>query len=223
MFIDHKEIPRHSMNKIINGCGSGALLLSISGCMTFSGDKLSELEPIKPSASPKIEITVSPNYQYDIDVMQVVTSNKDGRMVNQRVIEQPWRDNGYISAASYVKLGKFSGNADYNLTLSGRHTVDSSTTMQIISGLTLMIIPYTVDQTYDLIYTLENVKTGKTCTASASETESLVGWLLFFPALPFSMLGSMHAMEHLSEHIYQDFVRQGAFAAPKPAENNATQ
>jgi hypothetical protein len=61
--------------------------------MTFSGDKLSELEPIKPLTSPVIEITVSKDYLYDIDVMQVITSNKDGRMVNERVIETLWEDN----------------------------------------------------------------------------------------------------------------------------------
>ncbi len=190
----------------------------LSGCMTFSGDKLSDLEPIKPSVSPTIETTVSPDYQYHIDVMQVITSNKDGRMVNERVIDIPWKDNGYISESNYVKLGQFTGTADYNLTLSGRHTVDSNTAMQIISGLTLMIIPYTVDQEYDLVYTLEHVKTGKTYTASANESESMVGWLLFFPAFPFSMLGSINAMEHLSEHIYQDFVRQGAFAPENAAD-----
>nr|WP_305907558.1 hypothetical protein [Methylomarinum sp. Ch1-1]MDP4520320.1 hypothetical protein [Methylomarinum sp. Ch1-1] len=193
----------------------------MTGCMTFSGDKLAELEPIKPLLSPIIETTVSPEYQYDIDVMQVVTRNKDGRMVNDRVIKMLWQDKGYISDSNYVELGNFTGNADYNLTLSGRHSVDSSTAMQIISGLTLMLIPYTVDQEYDLIYTLENVKTGRTYTAKAYETEAMVGWLLFFPALPFSMLGSMHAIEHLSEHIYQDFVRQGAFAPDSGSENNS--
>lgn len=210
------------MNKILKLCGFGTLMATMTGCMTFSGDKLSELEPIKPLVSPKIETTVSPDYQYDIDVMQVITSNKDGRMVNERVIELPWKDNGYISEANYVKLGEFTGNADYNLTLSGRHTVDSSTAMQIISGLTLMLIPYTVDQEYDLVYTLENVKTGKTYTAKANETESMVGWLLFFPAFPFSMLGSINAMEHLSEHVYQDFVSQGAFA-PETTGDNETE
>lgn len=207
------------MSKVFRLCRLGALIVSMTGCMTFSGDKLSELEPILPLTSPRIETTVHSDYRYDIDVMQVITSNKDGRMVNERVIELPWKDNGYISEASYVKLGQFTGNADYNLTLSGRHKVDSSTAMQIISGLTLMLIPYTVDQEYDLVYTLENVKTGKTYTARANETESMIGWLLFFPAFPFSMLGSMNAMEHLSEHIYQDFVRQGAFASESAIGN----
>jgi len=192
---------------------SVVIILSLStGCMTFSGDKLSDLEPIKPMASPSIETSVSPDYKYDIDVMQVITSNKDGRMVNDRIIDILWKDKGYISDSKYVELGSFTGNADYNLTLSGRHIVDSSTVMQILSGLTLTIIPYTVDQEYDLVYTLENTKTGNTYTTEVNETESMWGWLLFFPAIPFSMVGSMNAIEHLSEHIYQDFVKQGAFS-----------
>jgi hypothetical protein len=36
--------------------------------------------------------------------------------------------------------------------------------------------------------------------------------LLFFPALPFSSLGLSNTIERISEHVYQDFVKQGAFA-----------
>jgi hypothetical protein len=199
------------MEQVLKLCSAGILLTSMTGCMTFSGDRLSELEPIVPLISPKIETTVSKDYIYDIDVLQVITSNKDGRMVNERVIETLWESNGYISDSTYVELGNFTGTADYNLTLSGSHKVDSSNAMQIISGLTLMLIPYTVDQEYNLIYTLENVKTGKTYTAKANETESMIGSILFLPAFPFSLIGSMNSMEHLSEHIYQDLVKQGAF------------
>ena len=54
---------------------TGILLTSLTGCMTFSGEKLSELEPIKPLISPKIETTVSKDYIYDIDVRQLETNN----------------------------------------------------------------------------------------------------------------------------------------------------
>jgi len=200
-----------SMKKIYKPICTATLLLSLTGCMTFSGDKLAELEPIIPLISPKIETTVSKDYIYDINVLQVITGNKDGRMVNDRVIDILWKDNDYISESTYVELGSFTGNADYNLTLSGKHIVDSSVAMQIICGLTLMIVPSFVDQEYDLTYTLENVKTGKVYKTTVRETESMAMWLLFFPAFPFSMVGSMNAIEHLSEHAYQDFVKQGAF------------
>jgi hypothetical protein len=180
--------------------------------MTVSGNKLAELEPIEPMVSPKIEITVSKDYIYEIGEKLVITGNKDGREVNERVIETLWENNGYISDSTYVELGNFTGNADYNLTLSGSHKEDSSTVMQIINGLTLMLIPYTEYQKYKLVYTLENVKTGKTYTTKANETESMVRSILFFPALPFSMNGSVKSMKHLSEHVYQDFVKQGAFS-----------
>jgi len=180
--------------------------------MTFSGNLLAELEPIEPMVSPRIETTVSSDYKYDINVMQVITSNKDGRMVNDRIIDILWTDNDYIADSTYVKLGEFSGNADYNLTISGKHTVDSSTAMQILSGLTLLLIPSSVNEDFDLIYTLENVSTGKVYTASAKETMSTTMWILFLPALPFSLIGSLNTVEHISEHIYQDFVKQGAFS-----------
>ncbi len=201
------------MNQLSRLCSVGILLILLNGCMTVSGNKLAELESIEPMVSPKIEITVSKDFVYEVGDKQVTTSNKDGRKVNEKVIETLWKNNGYISDSSYVEYGHFSGNADYNLSLSGSHKDDSSIVMQIINGLTLMFIPYAIHQEYNLVYTLENLKTGKTYTTKANESETMVRSILFFPVFPFSMNGSMNSMKHLSEHVYQDFVKQGAFSS----------
>ncbi len=186
------------------------LLFFISGCMTFSGEKLAELKPIIPVTSPNIEESVG-DFTFHIDGGAMVTDNKAGRIINNAILEK-WKSNKYISDFTYVKKESFTGNAQYNLTLSGHQEGQSSVAMQIISGLTLLLLPSTVNTTYDLTYKLENVKTGKKYTTKVSEDMSTVLWLLYFPAFPFSFVGADNTMEHLSENIYQNFVQQGAFS-----------
>jgi len=187
-----------------------SLALLLNGCMTFSGEKLAELEAITPMESPIIEESVG-DYTFHLDGGGMVSNNKAGRLINDTLLEN-WKDNDYISDFTYVKTNKFTGNAEYNLTLSGHQEGKSSVFMQVISGLTLFMIPHSITTSYDLVYDLENVKTGQKYTTKVSEDMKSVNWLLFLPALPFSFVGANNTYERLSEHAYQDFVKQGAFA-----------
>jgi len=177
--------------------------------MTFSGEKLTELKPLIPMVSPKIEESVG-DFTFHLDGGAMVTDNKAGRIINNAILEK-WKSNKYISDFIYVKKESFTGDAQYNLTLSGHQEGQSSVAMQIISGLTLFLLPYSVNTSYDLTYKLENVKTGKKYTAKVFEDMSTVMWLLYFPALPFAFVGADNTMENISENIYQNFVQQGAF------------
>ena len=181
-----------------------------TGCMTFSGARLSDLKPIKPSITVSIEESISKDFKFHLDGGGMVTSNKAGRIINDMVLDH-WKNQKYISGYKYVELEKFTETADYNLTLKGTQMGKSSVGMQVLSGLTLMIIPHSVKTTYDLEYVLKNVKTGKTYTSKATDDVSATMWLLFFPAFPFSGLGLANTIERISEHVYQDFVKQGAF------------
>jgi len=199
------------MAHLFKVCITSFLLVSLSGCMTFSGDKLTELETIKPITSPQIEESIG-DFTFHLDGGAMVTDNKAGRMINDVILEK-WKANNYISDFTYVKKENLTGNAQYNLTLKGHQEGESSVFMQVISGLTLLIIPHTVDTSYNLIYELENVKTGKKYKTEVSENMSSINWLLFFPALPFSFIGANNTYDHLSEHVYQNFVKQGAFSS----------
>ncbi|MDF1581876.1 MAG: hypothetical protein RQ733_00780 [Methyloprofundus sp.] len=197
------------MKQLFKVCGTGLLLTTLNGCMTFSGDKLAELEPITPHVTPLIEESIG-DFTMHLDGGKMVTDNKAGRIIND-VILNNWKENNYISDFSYVSKQKFTGNAEYNLTLRGRQEGKSSVFMQVISGLTLFIIPSNMNTSYDLVYELEEVKTGKKYTTEVSEDMTSTQWLLFFPAFPFSFIGAMNTYDRLSEHAYQNFVRQGAF------------
>ena len=160
--------------------------------------------------SPVIEESIG-DFTFHLDGGKMVTSNKAGRLLNDTILEN-WKDNNYISDFTYVKKENFTGNAQYNLTLKGQQKGESSVFMQVISGLTLVLIPNTIETSYNMIYELEEVKTGKKYTAQVNENMSTTQWLLFLPALPFSFIGAMNTYERIAEHVYQGFVKQGAFS-----------
>ena len=197
------------MKQFFKICTTGFLLISLNGCMTFSGDKLADLEPITPQISPVIEESIG-DFTFHLDGGKMVTSNKAGRILNDVILDN-WEDNNYISDFTYVKTENFTGDAQYNLTLKGHQEGKSSVFMQVISGLTLFLIPNTMKTSFDLVYELEEVKTGKKYTVEVAENMSTTQWLLFFPAFPFSFVGAYTTYDRIAEHLYQGFVEQGAF------------
>jgi len=199
----------------------GLLLLPLaSGCITMSGDRLTDLEPAKPPRAPHLEQAVG-EFSFHLDGGKMVTSNKMGRLLNDEILGR-WQKAGFIAGHSYVKSSEFSGRAEYNLTLSGHQEGDSSVVMQFLSGLTLFLLPYWVNTDMDLRYTLEHVPTGRTFEAHAADDHTVVVSLMLLPAAPFTQGGRTRTMDRLAAHLYEQLESQGAFdpeswPEPEPA------
>jgi hypothetical protein len=187
------------------------LILSTTGCITVSGEQLAPLEVdvAAPADAPSIQETVG-NFSFHLDGGKMITSNKAGRIVNEKILEI-WKKRGYIEDSEYVKSSEFTGRADYNLTLSGSLYGESSIFMQFLSGLTLLIIPHSIEQKFDIQYTLEDVRTKKKYGASVEE--SYTQWSEFFLifAFPWSRNGAQAAFEAMADHIYDQLRSEGAF------------
>jgi hypothetical protein len=69
--------------------------------------------------------------------------------LNKLILDR-WQKRGLITKETYVKSSKFTGNAEYNLTLGGHQEGHSSVVMQFLSGLTLFLLPYWVNTQFDL-------------------------------------------------------------------------
>jgi hypothetical protein len=168
----------------------------------MAGDRLSDIEvralEIPP---PAIEQTVG-NYSFHLDGGKLITSNKAGREVNKLILER-WKTRGLITRETYVESSQFTGNAEYNLTLSGRQEGDSNVILQFLSGLTLFILPYWVNTEFDLVYSIEHVGSGKKFEAKASE----------------SYLTITRTYNRLADHLYQQLAEQGAFSPETLASN----
>lgn len=195
-----------------------AIALLSSGCITMAGGQLADIE-VQPLEipPPSVEQTVG-DFSFHLDGGKMVTSNKAGREVNKIILDR-WKKRGLIASETYVESSRFTGNAEYNLTLAGHQEGESSVVMQFLSGLTLFILPYWVNTQFDLVYSLEHVRSGKTFEAKASDNYRTITQLLLFPIAPFAMGGLLRTHGRLADHIYQQFTEQGAFTSASLASH----
>ncbi|RLA20242.1 MAG: hypothetical protein DRQ62_10820 [Gammaproteobacteria bacterium] len=197
------------MKNLVKLFTSGCLLISLNGCMTFSGDKLTDLEPIKPITSPYIEVNVG-DFTAHLEESKELTSNEAGRIINDKMMEN-WKDNNYIRDFTLSDNNNLTEKVQYRLLLRGHQEDTSSSIMQFLSAITFLLIPATSQTSYDLVYELEEVQTEKKYFVVVTDNISTTTWLLFFPALPFSSIGANNTHQRIAEYVYQTFVKQGAF------------
>ena len=189
-----------------------AVLLALphlTGCITVAGKNLQDLTPSAASPAPAVEQTVG-DFSFHLDGGKMVTSNKMGREVNDEILGR-WQDSDFITGHTYVKSSQFTEASQFRITLSGHMEGDSSIILQIISGLTLTVIPYYVDSKMDLRYSVENAVTGCVFQAEASDSYKTVVGLLLLPATPFTQGGSNRTLERLANHLYDQLASRGAF------------
>jgi hypothetical protein len=201
--------------------GALGLALLCSGCVALAGDRLPDIEP-RPLGIPplSIEQTVG-DFSFHLDGGKMITSNKAGRNVNKMILDR-WQRRGLIAKELYVESSTFTGTAEYNLTLAGHQEGDSSVALQVLSGLTLYLIPYSVNTKFDLVYTLEHVESGRNFEARAADSYRTVTQLLLFPITPFALGGAMRTYNRLADHIYEQLAEQGAFDPATWTDNVAS-
>ena len=185
------------------------LVASSTGCLTISGGGLPSIQPAAPSARAGVEETVG-DFRFTLEGGKMVTDNKAGRLLNDQILSR-WKKQGYIAEHAYVPSSQFTGKAGYNLTLSGSQYGESSIAMQVVSGLTLFLIPYSVDTRFDVHYTLEDVKTGAKFSAAVEDSYKTWVELLLFVASPFSTRGASKTYNNMADHLYEQLRAQGAF------------
>jgi len=186
------------------------LLTLASGCTYVTeGIKLGPITPAPNSMQPTVEHTVG-DFSFTLEGGKMITSNFAGKLINDNVLNA-WKDRHYIKDYSYKESGAFSGNADYNLTLTGSQYGESNIGMQILSGLTLFLIPYTVTTNYDIQFTLTDVKSGKKYSANVEESNKAYSELFLLFALPFTAHNQQSMFERIGDHLYHQLYQQGAF------------
>jgi hypothetical protein len=183
---------------------------ALSACAyTTDGTMLSPITTRAPVSPPSVEYTVG-DFSYSLEGGKLVSSSFVGSALNTKIMDA-WKNRRYVRDAQSVDAAAFTGHADYNVTLTGSQYGVSSVGMQILSGLTLFLIPYTVTQHYDLQYMLTDTKTGKKYSASVQEANDTDVELFLLFALPFSQDGQNAMLERVGDHLYDQLYRQGAF------------
>lgn len=186
-----------------------ALSCSIGCAYTVAGKKLETISPQKPTYLSTIEHTVG-DFAFSLEGGKMVTSNHAGHLLSDGIMAS-WKARGYVDSIKYVEGGSFSKTADYNLTLSGTQYGESSIAMQLLSGITLFLLPYSVTHNYDIQYTVDEVKTGKKYSVAIQESDEVYVELFLLFTLPFAGDGHQETLQKIGDHLYDQLSRQGAF------------
>jgi hypothetical protein len=137
----------------------------------------------------------------------MITSNRAGRTLSDEIFKI-WKKRGYVSGFTYAGESGFSNRSEHRLTLSGSQYGDSSVVAQLLSGLTLLLLPYTVDTKYDIQFLYENARTGARCSAEVSDSFHTTVELLLFLVATRGMHKTMGAM---GDHVYDQLHRECGF------------
>ncbi len=182
-----------------------------SGCLTFAGGELEDLEPLEPKVHVTVESSVGEFYFYR-DRVTVPDSEKRGDIVNEAILDK-WKKKNYVSNHAPVQEGAFTGKADYSLTLNGSQIGESNVLLRQFSIFTLFLVPYSVDTWLRLEFELQDLKTGDFYRARVKDHYRTQVELLLLPMAPLSMRGQSKTYDRIAEHLYQQFYDQGAFGA----------
>jgi hypothetical protein len=184
-------------------------ILPMFGCITIGGNQLDDVSPSAGALSPPVEQTVG-DFSFHLDGGKMVTSNKMGRLLNDEILNR-WQKSGFIAGHRYVKSSEFSDSSVYRVTLSGHQEGESSIFLQIISGLTLLVIPYYVDTEFDLRFSVENAETGCVFEARVTDSYNTIASLLFLPITFFAQGGARRTFDRIASNFYLQLAEQGAF------------
>lgn len=140
-----------------------------------------------------------------------VTETEAGRMINAAILKR-WQRKGFVAGHTFLLLGRFSGQADYELTLSGVQEIDWSIALQIVSSVTAFLVPWRESYRFELRYVLVDVRTGAVYHAAVADGYTKWTHLFLLFAAPFADNGEAQMLDAIADHVYEQFRVQGAFA-----------
>ena len=186
-----------------------ALLTGTGGCITSAGGELKAIQA-PPAANPVAIEYVVGDFRFTLEGGKMVTSNKAGRVLSDAIFKN-WLKEHYIESFQYVGQTGFSESSEHRLTLSGSQYGDSSVIAQFFSGLTLFVLPYTVDTKYDIQFLYQNTKTGTECSAEVAASYHTIVELLLFVAAPVATKGMNETFDAMAAHLYDQLHQKCGF------------
>jgi hypothetical protein len=194
------------LGTLAHGCAYVSSTMPLAPMMT---------PPPAPQFKPTVEQTVG-DFAYTVGDRKMITSNVQGMQLNTDILGS-WKQSGYIADERYVENGAFTRGADCDVTLNGSQYGESHIVMQVLSYLTLFLVPYSVTQNYDLQYAVQDGASWQLYRASVQTTETIYVELFLLFALPWSVRNHDANMALIGDYLYKQLRDQGAFQ--KPGEN----
>jgi hypothetical protein len=184
----------------------------ISGCMNFNHVDIPEVHNKEPKTKPAIGIKVGDFKQYcdgEIDTRDIISNEKMGLNCLAGILN-PWENGKLIK--EFQAVGKYKKLPDYTLMLNGSIDEDSSTTLNIVSALTLFIIPSYTTASFDLSFVLINNSTKEEFKKNLKTSFTVWKDLIFLPVFPFFWIRMDNRITDKSMFMYHQFNEEGAFS-----------
>ncbi len=193
----------------------GLALLCAGGCtFTGAGTKGPGTRPPESTYRPRVECSIG-TFGFAWGDAKLQPSTLDGRLLSNEIMDA-WKERGYAVGGHFVPVQEFSGQADYNLILTGNQRNSASFGLELLNALTLTLFPYTVTQRYDLTVVLQEVKSNRMYHATVQGWDVTYVSLLVLPAFPFGFSGHRATVEQMADNLYEQFRQQGALDFPCP-------
>ena len=185
--------------------------LLLSGCMNFNKFDIPDVTIDVPKSKPIIGLVVGNFKQYDngSPISSKIISNKDMGMNCMRGLLDPWKKNELIG--DFAPLEKLKKNPDYILTINGTIDENSSNALNIISLLTVFIVPAYQDVDFKLSFVLTDNKNGKDFEGNFDNAFTIWKNLIFLPVCPLFWVRMDRRIYKRSMFLYSKFAKQGAF------------
>lgn len=198
--------------------GVAAGLLATSGCVVVPRRAPIVPPPAAPAHAPRVEHTVG-DFRFALGGAEPERSTLAGGILSDEIMAA-WERRGFVRDPERVDADELSGSADYVLTLSGTQHNQTSFWAQLVNALTVMVVPYSVTQQYALHYELAEVHGDRRWRATVRDADRTWIGLLVIAGLPVMERGHREVVQRMSDKLYAEFRRQGAFE-PSPAQGAA--
>ena len=186
-----------------------AVALCVPGCLSFSGDKLEEIDPPQARRAVTIESGFR-DFLFQVDGSSIFNTAYVAAKINKDILEC-WEYHGYVTRFDQRGRSPFKGHTDFTLALNGGVYGHSAVVLDFLHVLTLGAVPTILAVEGYAEYELTNTQTGEVFTAMIEEDMDRVYWLPFILGFPFQNVGRAHVLDKAALHLYKKFADQGAF------------
>lgn len=194
-------------------------VVAASGCVMVGRAAPLASAPAPPAAPPAIEYAWE-DFTFQMNEREPTRSHFDARQIIAEIVDV-WERRDYVSAAEHVDADAFSPDAAYHVTFGGSVHAETSFWAQLLNALTLMVVPYSVTNRYELRVAVQSAGGGAPVVATARSADKIWIGLLLVPALPFVERGHDEEMGRLADELYAQVAAQGALIT-EPDEGRKT-
>ncbi|HJO93945.1 MAG TPA: hypothetical protein QF753_11130 [Victivallales bacterium] len=183
--------------------------------MNFNKNTIPQVQNKVPITKPDIAVKVGDFKQYyngKIDTRGIISNKKMGENCIKGLLD-PWMQDKFIN--NFMSEKQYKKTADYTLVLNGKLHEKSSPTLNIISILTLFIVPSYVKTEFDLSLELTDNKTKQVYKQPFKASFTVWKDLIFLPLFPVFWIRMDNRRFDKSMYLYHNFIKQGTFNTQK--------